>query len=65
MRVVWVPHPELAVEYEGREKEVLAGRTGLVEIGDEDQLGQLDDGWAEQLSSLEAFPYAQFGITGL
>jgi hypothetical protein len=31
MRVVWVPHPELAAEYRGREKEVLAGRIGLVE----------------------------------
>ena len=28
MRVAWVPHPGLAAEYKGREKEVLAGRTG-------------------------------------
>ncbi|OIW35514.1 HAD-like protein [Coniochaeta ligniaria NRRL 30616] len=62
MRAVWVPHPGLAAEYKGREREVLAGRTGLVEIGDEDQLGELDDGWAEQLASLEDFPYAKFGI---
>ncbi|KAJ9149827.1 HAD-like protein [Pleurostoma richardsiae] len=62
MRAVWVPHPGLAAEYKGREKEVLAGRTGLVKIGDEDQLGELDDGWAEQLPSLEDFPYAKFGI---
>jgi pseudouridine 5'-phosphatase len=62
MRVVWVPHPELAAEYKGREKEVLAGRIGLVEIGDEWQLGELDDGWAEQLPSLEMFPFEKFGI---
>ncbi|MCJ1472111.1 hypothetical protein MMC13_000758 [Lambiella insularis] len=62
MRVVWVPHPELAAEYRGREKEILAGRMGLVEIGDEEQLGQIDDGWAEQLANLENFPYARFGI---
>jgi pseudouridine 5'-phosphatase len=62
MRVVWVPHPELAAEYKGREKEVLAGRIGLVEIGDEWQLGEIDDGWAEQLPSLEMFPFEKFGI---
>jgi len=33
-----------------------------VEIGDEHQLGQLDDGWAARLPSLEDFPYAKFGI---
>jgi pseudouridine 5'-phosphatase len=62
MRVVWVPHPKLLAEYVGREREVLARRIGLVHIGDEDQIGQLDDGWAEQLPSLEDFPYAKFGI---
>ncbi|KAI9858381.1 MAG: hypothetical protein M1813_007485 [Trichoglossum hirsutum] len=62
MRVVWVPHPKLAVEFKGRENEVLAGRIGLVEIGDEWQLGEIGDGWAEQLPSLEDFPYERFGI---
>lgn len=62
MRVVWVPHPGLAAEYKGREREVLAGRIGLIEIGDEWQLGELDDGWAEYLPSLENFPYQKFGI---
>ncbi|KAH8878773.1 hypothetical protein GQ53DRAFT_673521, partial [Thozetella sp. PMI_491] len=28
MRAVWVPHPGLAEEYNGKESEVLAGRTG-------------------------------------
>jgi pseudouridine-5'-monophosphatase len=62
MRVIWVPHPGLATEYRGREKEVLAGRTGLVEIGDDWQLGEIDDGWAEQLPSLEVFPFEKYGI---
>jgi pseudouridine 5'-phosphatase len=62
MRVVWVPHPGLAAEYKGREDEVLAGRIGLVEMGDKDQLGELGDGWGEKLDSLEAFPYEKFGI---
>jgi pseudouridine-5'-monophosphatase len=44
MRVVWVPHPELAAEYKGREKEVLAGRIGLVKVSDEWQLGEINDG---------------------
>lgn len=62
MRVVWVPHPELAVEYEGREKEVLAGRMDMIEIGDDWQLGEIDDGWAESLPNLESFNYEKYGI---
>jgi len=62
MRVVWVPLPEVAVEYATKEKEVLAGRTGMIDIGDEWQLGQFDDGWAETISNLESFDYAKYGI---
>jgi pseudouridine 5'-phosphatase len=62
MRVVWVPHPGLAAEYKGREKEVLAGRTGLVKINDDSQPGEIDDGWAVQLPSLKNFPFEKFGI---
>ncbi|KAI1458422.1 HAD-like protein [Annulohypoxylon moriforme] len=62
MRVVWVPHPNLAAEYKGQEKDVLAGRTALLPIGNDEQLGVVDDGWAEQLTSLENFPYEKFGI---
>ncbi|RDW82313.1 hypothetical protein BP6252_03425 [Coleophoma cylindrospora] len=62
MRVIWVPHPGLMEEYGGRKREVLAGRIGLVPIGDEWQLGDLDDGWAEYVPSLEDFPYAKYGI---
>ncbi|PTB73791.1 HAD-like protein [Trichoderma longibrachiatum ATCC 18648] len=62
MRVVWVPHPDLAAEYQEREKLVLAGRTGLIEIGDEWQLGEVDDGWAECITSLEHFDYGKYGI---
>ena len=62
MRVVWVPHPALANEYAGREQEILAGRCNLVTIGEDWQLGDIDDGWATQLTSLEHFPYDEFGI---
>ena len=62
MRVVWVPHPELYVEYTGREKEVLAGRTGEGGEVDLHQLGEIDDGLADHLKSLEDFPYEKFGI---
>jgi pseudouridine-5'-monophosphatase len=65
MRTVWVPHPALLEEYKGREHEVLAGRVGLFPIGDEEQLGQVGDGWAEQLPSLEDFPYGKYGIVPL
>jgi pseudouridine-5'-monophosphatase len=63
MRVVWVPHPGLLTEIKGREPEVLAGRAGLISIGDESQLGEIDDGWALQLPSLQNFPYDDFGIS--
>ncbi|KAI0910661.1 HAD-like domain-containing protein [Ustulina deusta] len=62
MRAVWIPHPALLGEYIGKEADVLAGRIGLVAIGNEEQLGQLGDGWAEQLPSLENFPYEKYGI---
>jgi pseudouridine 5'-phosphatase len=63
MRVVWVPHQALVAEYADKEKLVLAGRIGLVKIGDEQQLGEIDDGWAMKLVSLEEFPYEDFGIS--
>lgn len=75
MRVVWCPHPGLLAEYAGREKEVLAGKTG--EHKDEEVLdhlgpssfagspghvGEIDDGWAEMLPSLENFNFEKYGI---
>lgn len=74
MQVVWCPHPELLVEYRGREKEVLAGLTGqhsqriapAIEATGDQQVpgrpGKVDDGWALLLESLEQFPYQRFGI---
>ncbi|OLN81020.1 putative uncharacterized hydrolase [Colletotrichum chlorophyti] len=63
MRVIWCPHKMLLQEYAGREKEVLAGRTGEAGQVDMHQVGEIDDGWAEYLPTLENFPYAKFGIT--
>jgi pseudouridine 5'-phosphatase len=74
MRVVWCPHVGLLGEYRGREREVLAGLTG--EYKDEaaegvangergavkGQPGEIDDGWAELLHTLEDFPYERYGI---
>ncbi|EPE31706.1 HAD-like protein [Glarea lozoyensis ATCC 20868] len=62
MRVVWVPHAALAAEYMGKERDVLSGRVGLVKIGDEHQLGEVDDGWGRSLTTLENFPYRDYGI---
>lgn len=67
MRVVWVPHPMLKQEYAGREPEVLAGRMNEAAAEgngdvDPDQLGQVDDGWAEYLESLVDFPYERYGM---
>ncbi|OAA72083.1 HAD-like domain protein [Akanthomyces lecanii RCEF 1005] len=62
MRVVWCPHKMLKKEYTGREADVLAGRTG--EAGDVDlhQVGEINDGWAEYLETLENFPYSHYDI---
>ncbi|KAI9801828.1 MAG: hypothetical protein M1825_003201 [Sarcosagium campestre] len=73
MRVVWVPHPGLLNEYRGREKEVLAGLTGehkpeksvAPHAGNpliDGTPGEIDDGWADLLDSLEGFPYEKYGI---
>jgi haloacid dehalogenase superfamily, subfamily IA, variant 3 with third motif having DD or ED len=62
MRVVWVPHPDVAVEYQTRQKEVLAGRTRIPEVGDDQQLGDIDDGWAETILNLKHFNYEKYGI---
>ena len=62
MRVIWVPHEDVVVKYEARQKEVLAGKIGMIEIGDDGQLGEIDDGWAESISSLENFNYEKYGI---
>jgi pseudouridine-5'-monophosphatase len=61
MRVVWIPHPGLAEQFKGREKEVLAGTVEGSDV-DAHQLGKVDDGWGEQLVSLMDFPYERYGI---
>lgn len=76
MRVIWCPHKELLKEYKGREKEVLAGlanqkqdpvvRDAIKEAGAEGtvtgQPGQLDDGWAELVESLEHVSWTKYGL---
>lgn len=74
MRVVWVPHPGLLDVYKDRVGEVLAGRTGEHDESDlahqestplegsPGSVGELNDGWAEKLSTLEDFDYNKYGI---
>ncbi|RCI09106.1 hypothetical protein L249_4964 [Ophiocordyceps polyrhachis-furcata BCC 54312] len=63
MRVIWCPHPKLRDVYAGQEDDVLAGRTGQAGNHiDPHQLGRSGDGWAEEVTSLEAFPLARYGI---
>ncbi|KIY01880.1 uncharacterized protein Z520_02018 [Fonsecaea multimorphosa CBS 102226] len=74
MRVVWVPHPGLLDVYTGREEEVLAGLTGEHKEDDLDHTegvplmgspgypGEIMDGWAETLTSLEEFDFSKYGI---
>lgn len=73
MRVVWVPHTGLLNVFKDREKEVLAGLTGEHKESDlpdgpslvanhAGSVGEVDDGWAERLESLEDFNYSKYGI---
>ena len=40
----------------------MAGRSGLIEIANEEQLSERDDGFGEYLSTLVDFRYAKYGI---
>jgi pseudouridine-5'-monophosphatase len=75
MRGVWCPHPGLLGEYRGREKAVLAGRTGEHKdeetidnaapgplAGSPGHVGEVDDGWAELVPSLENFNFKKYDI---
>ncbi len=62
MRVIWVPHPDVAIEYQAMKEDVLAGRSGMTDIGDHRQLGEVDDGWAESIDGLTLFNYEKYGI---
>ena len=75
MRVIWCPHPGLRVEHTGQEREVLAGKMGThlhreqIEKTEESnlaqspgQIGEIDDGWAEMLVTLDDFDFEKYGI---
>jgi pseudouridine-5'-monophosphatase len=65
MRVVWVPHPDVAAEYGKKQKQVLAGKFGTNALGNDWELEGVDNGWAESISSLEDFDYKKYGINVL
>ena len=60
MRVIWCPHPELFREFEAQKEEVLAGKVDAE--GEAEGRGEVGDGWAEYLVTLENFPYERYGI---
>ena len=63
MRVVWVPHQDVAAEYgEDERKLALAGRMQMGAFEDDLRSGNVDDGWAEMIPSLEIFSYEKYGI---
>ncbi|KAF2762003.1 putative HAD superfamily hydrolase [Pseudovirgaria hyperparasitica] len=77
MQVVWCPHPGLLGEFKDQQELVLAGLTGEHKGGDAspepNELipqgtrsigtpGDIDDGWATLLGTLENFPYARYSI---
>jgi pseudouridine-5'-monophosphatase len=61
MQVVWCPHPGLLQEYAGREEQVLAGQMGELK-GESAVVGEVGDGWARLVKSLEELPYEEYGI---
>lgn len=63
MRVIWVPHPELAVEYQAEQKNALSGSPSASALEHEWQIGDIDDGWTEIVPSLEHFDYKKYGIS--
>jgi pseudouridine-5'-monophosphatase len=73
MQVIWCPHPGLLQEFAGREKKVLAGLIGEHKEEETESTepssgrrlgapGEVDDGWARLLKTLEDFPYHLYGI---
>jgi pseudouridine 5'-phosphatase len=74
MRVIWCPHPGLLDVYKDRVGDVLAGRTGEHKEDDLDHtagvplpgspghVGEVGDGYAEIISTLEDFDYEKYGI---
>lgn len=73
MRAIWVPHEGLAKACEGREMNVLMGRTDIIsvfmdlfkkvgEVGADEERLRMVDGRAQKLESLENFPYDEYGI---
>jgi pseudouridine-5'-monophosphatase len=53
MRVIWVPHPDVAAEYQAS--------SGAIHR-DNSHVGEVDDGWTEIIPSLEEFNYEKYGI---
>lgn len=52
----------MVVECQDRQKDILAARSGMFYVGDDWQLGEIGDGWAEVILSLEDFDYEKYGI---
>ncbi|ETN42275.1 uncharacterized protein HMPREF1541_04216 [Cyphellophora europaea CBS 101466] len=75
MRTIWCPHKGLLEVYKDRVEQVLAGNTGEHKEEDLDHtageplkgspghVGEIGDGWAEMLATLEDFDYMKYGIS--
>jgi pseudouridine-5'-monophosphatase len=62
MRVVWVPHPDLAAEYQTREGLALAVGTELLQTEDLWQLRGIYNGYIDQIPSLDWLNCTKYGI---
>ncbi|KKZ60234.1 hypothetical protein EMCG_05044 [[Emmonsia] crescens] len=64
MRVVWIPHPDVAVEYQTRQKDLLTESTEVIELRDNCQQEEIDDNcqWTEIILNLNHFNCEKYGI---
>ncbi|KAJ5751503.1 HAD-like protein [Penicillium nucicola] len=65
MRVVWVPHPELADQYDIGRNDAISFSTGAVHTGQVRRAVSLYDSMVEVLPSLQDFSYDKYGIVSL
>ncbi|KAJ5471930.1 hypothetical protein N7539_008499 [Penicillium diatomitis] len=62
MRVIWVPHPDLATEYQVSREGALTGGMGIISVGDDTGVREFDEDWVEKISSLAEFNYEKYGL---
>ncbi|EGC43677.1 GS1-like protein [Histoplasma capsulatum var. duboisii H88] len=63
MRVVWVPHPDLVVEYQAKQKNELFEMADRINIENDCQQNQIDDSCIDIVANLNQFDCEKYGIS--